>query len=59
MEVPSSSEFVTVNVCTGRVGADGTLYLTDKDSQIWDFQKAVVDKVELRQKRKTCGCKKF
>jgi len=34
-------------------------YLTDKACQIWDFQKAVVDKVELRQELKTYGRQKF
>ena len=56
MEVPSPSELVTVSVRAGRAGIDGILYLADKASQIWDFQKAVVDRVELRQKLKTYGC---
>ena len=56
MEVPSPSELVTLSVRAGRTGIDGILYLTDKASQIWDFQKAVVDRVELRQKLKTYGC---
>jgi hypothetical protein len=55
-EVPAPSELVTLSVRAGRAGADGILYLTDKASQIWDFQKAVVDRVELRQKLKTYGC---
>jgi hypothetical protein len=56
MEVPAPSELVTLSVRAGRTGIDGILYLTDKASQIWDFQKAVVDRVELRQKLKTYGC---
>ena len=56
MEVPSPSELVTLSVRAGRTGIDGILYLADKASQIWDFQKAVVDRVELRQKLKTYGC---
>jgi len=55
-EVPAPSELVTLSVRAGRTGIDGILYLTDKASQIWDFQKAVVDRVELRQKLKTYGC---
>ena len=55
-EVPAPSELVTLSVRAGRAGADGILYLTDKASQIWDFQKAVVDRVELRERLKTYGC---
>jgi hypothetical protein len=55
-EVPSPSELLTVSVRAGRTGIDGILYLADKASQIIDFQKAVVDKVELRQKLKSYGC---
>jgi len=55
-EVPAPSELVTLSVRAGRTGIDGILYLTDKASQLWDFQKAVVDRVELRQKLKTYGC---
>jgi hypothetical protein len=55
-EVPAPSELVTLSVRAGRTGIDGILYLTDKASQMWDFQKAVVDRVELRQRLKTYGC---
>jgi hypothetical protein len=55
-EVPAPSELVTLSVRAGRTGIDGILYLSDKASQIWDFQKAVVDRVELRQRLKTYGC---
>ena len=56
MEVPSPSELLTVSVRCGRAGIDGILYLADKASQLWDFQKAAVDRVELRQKLKSYGC---
>src|SRR4030065_628144 len=55
-EVPAPSELVTLSVRAGRTGIDGILYLTDKASQMWDFQKAVVDRVALRQQLKTYGC---
>jgi len=55
-EVPSPSELITLSVRAGRTGIDGILYLVDKASQIYDFQKAVVDKVELRQRLRTYGC---
>jgi hypothetical protein len=58
-EVPAPSELVMISVRAGRAGADGILYLTDKASQIWDFQKAVVDRVKLRQKLKTYGCQEI
>lgn len=56
-EVPSASELLTLSVRAARAGVDGILYLTDKDSQIWDFQKAAVDKVELRERLKSYGGK--
>jgi len=55
-EVPSPTELLTVSVRCGRTGIDGILYLADKASQIMDFQKAAVDKIELRQKLKNYGC---
>ncbi|MEM3356987.1 MAG: hypothetical protein QW166_04080 [Candidatus Bathyarchaeia archaeon] len=54
--MPSPSELITLSVRAGRTGIDGILYLADKASQIYDFQKAVVDKVELRQRLRTYGC---
>jgi hypothetical protein len=54
-EVPSASELLTVSVRMARAGVDNLLYLTDKASQIWDFQKAAVDKVELRERLKSYG----
>ena len=56
-EVPSPSELLTVSVRCARAGVDGILYLSDKARQIWDFQKAAVDHVELRQKLKSYGGK--
>jgi len=55
-EVPTTSELITVSVRAGRAGIDGILYLAEKASQLGDFQKAVVDKAELRQKLRTYGC---
>jgi hypothetical protein len=56
-EVPSPSELLTVSCRIARAGADGILYLTDKANQMWDFQKAAVDRVELREKLKSYGGK--
>jgi len=55
-EVPTTSELITVSVRAGRAGIDGILYLAEKASQLGDFQKAVVDKAELRQNLRTYGC---
>lgn len=55
-EVPSPEELLMVSVRCGRQGIDGILYLADKASQLVDFQKALVDKVELRQRLKNYGC---
>ena len=54
-EVPSASELLTVSARCARAGVDGILYLTGGASQIWDFQKAAVDKVELRERLKSYG----
>jgi hypothetical protein len=54
-DVPSTDELLTVSARIARAGADGLLYLTEKKSQIRDFQKAAVDKVELRERLKTYG----
>jgi len=58
-EVPSPAELLTVSVRCERAGVDGILYLADKASQIYDFQKAAVDKVELRQKLRNYGGHEF
>jgi hypothetical protein len=54
-DVPTASELLTVSARCARGGADGFLYLTEKASQIVDFQKAAVDNVELRERLKTYG----
>ena len=54
-DVPSASELLTVSVRCARAGIDGILYLTGGASQILDFQKAAVDKVELRERLRTYG----
>ena len=54
-EVPSASELLAVSARCARAGVDGILYLTGGASQIWDFQKAAVDKVELRERLKSYG----
>ena len=54
-DVPSASELLTVSVRCARAGIDGILYLVNGASQIRDFQKAAVDKVELRQCLKSYG----
>ena len=52
-DVPSVSELLTVSVRCARTGIEGILYLANGASQIKDFQKAAVDKVELRQRLKS------
>ena len=54
-DVPSASELLTVSVRCARTGIDGILYLSNGASQIQDFQKAAVDKVELRNRLKSYG----
>jgi hypothetical protein len=54
-DVPSASELLTVSVRCARVGADGFLYLTDNARNIQDFQKAAVEKVELRERLRSYG----
>ena len=46
-DVPTPTELLTVTTRIARAGADGFLYLTEKASQIVNFQKAAVDNVEL------------
>ena len=48
-DVPSASELLTVSVRCARTGIDGILYLANGASQLRDFQKAAVNKVELRK----------
>jgi hypothetical protein len=54
-DVPSASELLTVSVRCARTGIDGILYLASGASQLKDFQKATVDKVELRKILKGYG----
>jgi glycosyltransferase involved in cell wall biosynthesis len=54
-DVPSASELLTASVRCARTGIDGILYLASGPSQIKDFQKAVVDKVELRDRLRNYG----
>lgn len=53
--VPSASELLTVSVRCARAGVDWILYLASGTSQIRDFQKATVDKGDLRQRLKSYG----
>jgi glycosyltransferase involved in cell wall biosynthesis len=54
-DVPSASELLSVSVRCARTGIDGILYLANGASELRDFQKAAVDKVELRQSLKSYG----
>jgi hypothetical protein len=54
-DVPSASELLTASVRCARAGIDGILYLASGASQLRDFQKAWVDKVELRERLKSYG----
>jgi glycosyltransferase involved in cell wall biosynthesis len=56
-DVPSASELLTVSVRCARTGIDGILYLASGASQIRDFQKAAVDKVEFRARLESYGGK--
>jgi len=56
-DVPTPAELLTVTTRIARAGADGFLYLTEKESQILDFQRAAVDNLELRERLKTYGGK--
>jgi len=53
--VPTAADLLTVTTRCARAGADGFLYLTEKASQITDFQKAVVEKADLRDRLRTHG----
>jgi hypothetical protein len=54
-EVATPSELLTVSVRMARAGVDNILYLTEKADQLKDFQKAAVDKVELRERLRSYG----
>jgi len=53
--VPSVSDLLTVSVRCARAGIDGILYLANGINEIRDFQKAAVDKVELRKRLQRYG----
>ena len=53
--VPIASDLLTLTARCARAGADGFLYLTETVCQVQDFQKAVVDQNELRQRLRTYG----
>ncbi len=56
-DVPTPSELLTLSVRCARAEPDGILYLTEKISQLKDFQKAALSQVELRQRLKSYGGK--
>jgi len=56
-DVPTPSELLTVTTRCARVGVDGFLYLTDGEKEMLDFQKAALEKVELRERLRTYGGK--
>ncbi len=56
-EVPTTSELLTVSVRMARAGVDNILYLSEKASQIADFQKAALAQVELRERLRGYGGK--
>ena len=49
-DAPTASELLTVSTRCARAGADGILYLADGPRQIWDFQRATVDAIDLRRR---------
>jgi len=57
--VPAEMGLVAVAPATtsARAGADGFLYLTDGASQMLDYQKAVVEDTQLRERLKSYGGK--
>jgi hypothetical protein len=55
-DVPLPSEILTVSVrCVRAGGLEGFLYLTDGEREMVDFQKATLEKTELRQRLQTYG----
>ena len=56
-DVPSTQELLTVSVRCARAGADGFLYLTDGAIQMLDYQKAVVEDTQLRERLRSYGGK--
>lgn len=56
-DVPTPDELLMVSARIARAGADGILYLTETATQAQQFQKAVVNNVELRQRLTSYGGK--
>jgi glycosyltransferase involved in cell wall biosynthesis len=54
-DVPSASELLTVSVRCARTGIDGILYLANGAIEMRDFQKAAVEKAELRKRLESYG----
>jgi hypothetical protein len=55
-DVPTASELLTVSVRCARVGGiEGFLYLVDGEKQMADFQKAAIEKADLRSKLRSFG----
>jgi len=54
-DAPSVSELLTVSARCARTGIDGILYLVNGANEMMDFQKAAVDKVELRKSLESYG----
>jgi hypothetical protein len=54
-EVATPSELLTVSVRMARAGVDNILYLTEKKSQMYDWQKAAVGLKDLRERLSSYG----
>ncbi len=54
-DIPTVDELLTVTARSARAGADGFLYLAEKESQIREFQRAAIVKTELRERLKSYG----
>jgi hypothetical protein len=54
-DVPAPSELLTVSARCARTGIDGILYLIENEKRIREFQKAAIEKAELRERLKSCG----
>ncbi len=55
-DVPTPAELLTVTTRCARVGGvDGFVYLSDGEKEMQDFQKAALEKTDLRKKLRTFG----
>jgi hypothetical protein len=54
-DVPTPAELLTVSVRCARAGIDGILYLTGDSEQIKNYQKAVINQVQLREQLRSYG----